>query len=75
MSTSPSPLIDMAREIHDKFTKFMSYIPGGESSPSEHDKAVADVNKQAMDKSVQDANASHVLSEQQAAKIRAKMGK
>jgi hypothetical protein len=62
MSTSPSPLIDMAREIHDKFTKFMSYIPGGESAPSEHDKAIAEVNKQTNAHNNDAANASFAAS-------------
>jgi hypothetical protein len=42
------------------------------SGPSQ---TVKDMNKAAMDKSVQDANQSHALSEQAAANIRKKMSK
>ena len=45
----------------------------GTPQPSAHDVAIQQMNKVANDKSVQDANASHVLSEQQAASIRNKV--
>ncbi len=63
MSSSPlgSPLLDMAHDLHDKFNKFMSMIPGHvpPENPA-HDQALADMNKAANDKTVQDANQSFV---------------
>jgi len=58
MSSSPSPLIDMARDIHERFTKFMGMIPGHSETPSAHDQAVQDMTKQANDKAANDATAS-----------------
>jgi len=64
MSSSPSPLIDMANEIHEKFKKFMGMIPGNsEPAPSEHDKAVAEVNAQTNAHNNDAANASFVAAQ------------
>ena len=64
MSSSPlgSPLLDMAHDLHDKFNKFMSMIPGHvpPEAPAPHEQAIADMNKAANDQTVQAANQSFV---------------
>jgi hypothetical protein len=76
----------IASGIADTFHKFItgdSFIQGmkdmwakhvGSPAPSDHDKAVADMNKQANDQRVADANKSF-LKPEQAATIRQKMSK
>jgi len=54
VSSSPSPLIDMANDIHAKFKKLVGMLPGApkvEVDPNQaaHDAEVADLNKKAAD--------------------------
>lgn len=58
-----SPLIDMARGVYKKANDWISKIPTPGYKPdqqSDHDKAVADMNKKLNDQRVADANKTYV---------------
>jgi len=63
LDDEPSGLVDMARGIYKKANDLVSKVPTPfykPAQPSDHDKAVQDMNKQADDKTVQDANKSFI---------------
>ena len=65
------PAEPLRQAIHDLVSKFTTHIGTPQPSQTDHDKAVADVNKQMNDQRVQEANKSFVTP-QAADRIRAK---
>ena len=69
------PIRQSVHDLVHAIGTHLGLIPGDSAAPATaHDKAVADMNKQANDQRVQDANKSF-LKPEQADAIRKKMGK
>lgn len=68
-------LRDMGSNAVDSISRPFTAAQNAMKPTDPHQQAIDQINKQAMDKSVQDANASHVAAQQQLTNMKKPLGK